>query len=823
MFKFERAAAGQRVTWWTIIGLLLIPLLVAGGYVVTAHGAEEKVHSIPGAIVNNDDGTEIDGKTVPLGRQLAAALISPDDEDQDNLAWQLSDDEDAEEGLRNGKYATVVTIPKNFSERVMSISEDDGKNAEHATIDIQQSKVKPVPDVIIAKAITQAATQSFNKDFAKQYLDNIYLGFNEMSGQMKEAADGAGKLDDGAGELLDGTEQLDSGVQELNKGAQTLSSKGKELRSGADQLAGGANDLASGLNTMKDQTKSLPSQTKKLYKGADQLHGGIVQYTGEIDKVVTALDDFDADKLKKAVDAADKLDTSMNTIATGVEDMQKDVDKQLAAAKKLMNSDGTSKATSLDDLQAAGLMSAEEVARARAVLCPEPGSKISQQGAQQFQKDLQKAMADAGIDPEIQKALADPELQKALGSAVSKTACSTAERAFAAGISTASVGVLQKISDGLHTKGDSGLTLPQGLRKLADGTSELNAGIHDNLGDIEKNVNGLKDGKKKVVQAGKQLRDGSGQLADGTKKLHEGTGKLTDGIGQAADGADKLASGASKYRTGVGQYTDGVNQLAGGTKKLSDNTPQLVDGTTKLKDGTGEFYEQLEKGKDEIPTYDESHRSQLSDVVAASVPGESAKLSALSQNSVIGVLFTLLLWIGSLLTYTVLRAVPASAVTSGNPSWKVGLKSLAPGLAIAVIHAFVMTVLFQFIWGLGAGAFAGMFLLALLAGITFTVINFALVALMGGFGRILSAAMMVGVLSVNLISTAPTGLVSLMGMLPLAPAVHGFTALASGTPGAGAAVGQLIVWLVVGAAAALAAIASKRTVTVPRRPAYRYV
>lgn len=823
MFKFERAAAGQRVTWWTIIGLLLIPLLVAGGYVVTAHGAEEKVHTIPGAIVNNDDGTEIDGKTVPLGRQLAAALIAPDDEDQDNLDWQLSDDEDAAEGLRNGKYATVVTIPKNFSERVMSISEDDGKNAEHATIDIQQSKVKPVPDVIIAKAITRAATQSFNKDFAKKYLDNIYLGFNEISGQMQEAADGAGKLDDGAGELLDGTEQLDSGVQELDKGAQKLSDKGKDLRSGADELADGADELASGLNTMKDQTKSLPGQTKKLYKGADSLHDGIVEYTGEIDKVVKALDGFDADKLKKAVDAADKLDSSMDTIATGVEDMQKVVDKQLAAAKKLMNADGTSKATSLDDLQAAGLMTAKEVSQARAALCPSPDSKISKQGAQQFQKDLKKAMGEAGVSPEVQKTLLDPELQKALGSAVSKTSCTTAERAFAAGISSASVGVLQKISDGLHTKGDSGLTLPQGLRKLADGTSDLNSGIKDNLGDIEKGVNGLKDGQKEVLGAGKKLRDGSGQLADGTEKLHKGTGELTDGISDAADGSDKLADGASKYRDGVGQYTDGVDQLADGTEELSDSTPKLVDGTEKLKDGTGEFYDKLEEGKDEVPTYDKSHRSQLSDVVAASVPGETAKLSALSQNSVIGVLFALLLWIGSLLTYTVLRAVPASAVTSGRPSWQVGLKSLAPGLAIAVIHAFVMTFLFQFIWGLGFGTFAGMFLLALLAGVTFTVINFALTALMGGFGRILSAAIIVAVLSVNMISTAPTGLVSLGNMLPPAPAVSGFTALASGTPGAGAAVGQLVVWLIVGAAAALAAIASKRTVTVPRRPAYRYV
>ncbi|PMD04121.1 hypothetical protein, partial [Brevibacterium paucivorans] len=68
-------------------------------------------------------------------------------------------------------------------------------------------------------------------------------------------------------------------------------------------------------------------------------------------------------------------------------------------------------------------MSAKEVARVRAALCPEPGSKISQQSAQKFQKDLQKALADAGVDPEIQKTLTDPEFQKALGSAVSQTAC----------------------------------------------------------------------------------------------------------------------------------------------------------------------------------------------------------------------------------------------------------------------------------------------------------------------------------------------------------------------------------------------------------------
>lgn len=823
MPKFERAAQGQRVTWWTIIGLLLAPLLVAGGYVVTAHGAEDKVHEIRGAIVNNDEGTEVDGKTVPLGRQLAAGLIDPDDKDQDNLDWQLSDDDDAAEGLRNGKYSTVVTIPKNFSDRVMSISRDDGKNAEHAIIDIQQSKVTPVPDVVIGKAITDAATQNFNKDFAKTYLDNIYLGFNEMAGQMKEAAKGAGQLDDGAGELVTGTTELDKGVQELDKGAQQLSSKSKDLRDGAGELAGGASELADGLGTMKDQTKDLPSQTKQLYDGADQLHSGIVQYTGSIDKVVGALDDFDAAKLSDVVKAADKLDTSMNTIADGVEEMQKDVDAKLAQSKKLMNPDGTPKVKSLDQLQAAGLMTKEEVAKARAALCPKPGSELGQQGSKQFQKALKQAMADADVDPEVQAALLDPKMQKALGEALSDTACSAAEAAFAGGIATASVGVLQTISDGLHTKGDSGVTLPQGLRKIAQGTHELNSGIQANLGDIESNINSFKQGKQKLLGAGKQLRDGSGQLADGTQQLHKGLGSLTDGISQASDGADQLSDGAGQFSDGVNQYTGGVDQLAGGVTQLSDNTPKLVDGTKKLKDGTGEFYEQLEEGKDDIPTYDESHRDQLSDVVAASVPGGKANLSTLSQNSVIGVLFALLLWVGSLLTYTVLRAVSSSALTSGRPSWALALKALAPGLAISVIQAFVLTILFQFIWGLGFGAFAGMFLLALLAGITFTVINFALVALMGGFGRILSAAIMVAVLSVNMISTAPTSLVSIVGMLPPAPAVSGFTALASDTPGVGAAVGQLFVWLVVGAAAGLIAVASKRTVKAPRVPAYRYV
>ena len=141
MTMFERADTGSRVTWWTLVGLILVPVLVAAGLVLATWKAGDRLDQVSAAIVNLDEGTEIDGQQVPLGRQLSAGIVDAD-EDQ-NVNWVLSDEDDAREGLAEGRYAASVTIPEDFSEAVVSSTGDDPMDAEQTTLDVVSSRVSP--------------------------------------------------------------------------------------------------------------------------------------------------------------------------------------------------------------------------------------------------------------------------------------------------------------------------------------------------------------------------------------------------------------------------------------------------------------------------------------------------------------------------------------------------------------------------------------------------------------------------------------------------------------------------------------------------------
>jgi len=59
----------------TILALLLVPLLLAGGLLWGTWGAGDRLRSVEAAVVNEDRMVTLDGQAMPLGRQLAAELV----------------------------------------------------------------------------------------------------------------------------------------------------------------------------------------------------------------------------------------------------------------------------------------------------------------------------------------------------------------------------------------------------------------------------------------------------------------------------------------------------------------------------------------------------------------------------------------------------------------------------------------------------------------------------------------------------------------------------------------------------------------------------
>jgi YhgE/Pip-like protein len=79
--------------------------------------------TIPIAVVVEDRGAEINGEAVKLGEEVAGRITSPDSPAPSFVQWtRVSEREVALEGLENGKYYATIVIPKNYSQRLASLS-----------------------------------------------------------------------------------------------------------------------------------------------------------------------------------------------------------------------------------------------------------------------------------------------------------------------------------------------------------------------------------------------------------------------------------------------------------------------------------------------------------------------------------------------------------------------------------------------------------------------------------------------------------------------------------------------------------------------------
>jgi len=287
MSLLERAATDRRVTPLSLLGLILVPLAIAGLLVWAFWNPQERMDQVRAAIVNDDQPVTVNGQVTPLGRQLAAGLVGASD---DNYTWSITDADDAAEGLADGTYAAVVTIPEDFSAAATSVAGDPSE-ATRATIDVATSDRAKLADDAISAAITSTAASVFGEELTTAYLGNVYLGFTTLGDSLAQATDGATQLADGTAQLAanvpalgSGARQLASGASDLSAGVSALASGTGELSAQSGQLTTGAQGLASGLTTLASGTAALPGQIDQLRSVSAQVTGGLQSYQGAFDE-----------------------------------------------------------------------------------------------------------------------------------------------------------------------------------------------------------------------------------------------------------------------------------------------------------------------------------------------------------------------------------------------------------------------------------------------------------------------------------------------------------------------------------------------------------
>lgn len=271
---------GIRVRWFTIVGLLLVPLTVAGVFLWGLWNPSERLEHVTAAVVNEDEPVEVEGQLVPLGRVLAAELIAGDADT--NFTWVLTNAEDAGKGLDEGRYATSITIPKNFSAAATSLS-GGPETAERATIRIAESDRGRLLDTALSGIVTQTATRVLNQQLGEQFVGNVFVGMSTLHGGISDAASGAHQLANGGDQLAEGMRGLADGAA--------------QLAAGTGQLSGGAAELAAGANGLVVGAQELAAGTRASANGGAALADGIESYTGMVNAVLDSVIGMTGDAL----------------------------------------------------------------------------------------------------------------------------------------------------------------------------------------------------------------------------------------------------------------------------------------------------------------------------------------------------------------------------------------------------------------------------------------------------------------------------------------------------------------------------------------------
>lgn len=275
-----------------------IPILYSGFFLGSIWDPYGQTKNLPVAFVNEDKGASLNGKSLNVGESVEKKL-----KDNHDLGWEFVSKQQADEGVNNGHFYAVVTIPSDFSQKVASITESEPQQA------VINFTTTPAKNYIGSLVSNQAATKvksSVSEQITQAYAKGILENLDKLGIGLDAAANGASTLHDGLGRLQSGTQTYVGGVKQLAVNQQSLTGGLAQLSDGSRKLQAGLGQLSNNLPT--------ESQLSQLSDGMKQLQSGINQLNASVSNPSPAL-----------VAQQNKVEAEAQTLKKTVEDSKSDL------------------------------------------------------------------------------------------------------------------------------------------------------------------------------------------------------------------------------------------------------------------------------------------------------------------------------------------------------------------------------------------------------------------------------------------------------------------------------------------------------------------
>jgi putative membrane protein len=749
----------------SVIAIIVVPLLYSLLYLDAFWDPYSKLADMPVAVVNLDQGTNLDGKYESYGQDFVDKL-----KDDDRVGWRFVSESDANEGLEGNKYYAKLVITEDFSKDIVSAKEGAPKQANLKFVCNEKknylasqvnSKVETALQAEITKTVTDTyVTGAFDNlykvkdgmDAAADGSGQLNDGLTTLNDKIPTLEDGANKLNDGSNQLYTGQVQLNDGISQLNGGLATLNSGVSEfagvskLDDGIKQIGGGlylvnngSNELSNGLGALNSNMPTLSSGVSDLSRGTNDLNTGINKlytgYTNQIYPGVRALDDGLKQIQAKLAQAAPSL-TKLND---GSKSIQNASTKVTDASGKIKYGYANVKG-GVDKLIEGSTNSAQALALAEQYLT----QGKTNEGLAIIKQVNQANAASANDVAKLKQGASDLSIGidqyngKISEYTTGVNTLANGTSTLISSVSAINAGVTQ-LSNGSGTlKLGLDTSFGPGLKKINEGTGIINEGLaslDSKVPEVSGGISKLYNGSTSISAATNKLYQGSIPEAAGISKLNSKVPDLMTGVPKLYSGSNDALAGSNKLVKGQGDLKDGIGTLSSQVPTLKDGVTKLHDGSnelaTKLKDGSGELSDGLVNTSQDMGTF-VSSPVNLEVAPINPVPNYGTGFAPYFSN--------LSLWIGAIMMFFVIsaRTEQYEGATKFDKAFGKFLSFGFVGILQAILVGIVVLAL-----GLAPGNVPLYFASLIFFSLVYISIVQCLISLFGDAGRLLSIVLLI--------------------------------------------------------------------------------
>ncbi|VHD56943.1 phage protein [Streptococcus pyogenes] len=557
----------------TMIGVALVPALYNLSFLGSMWDPYGRVNDLPIAVVNHDKPAKRADKSLTIGDDMVDKMSKSKD-----LEYHFVSAKQAQEGLKEGDYYMVITLPEDLSQRAATLLNPE---PQKLTIRYQTSKGHGMVAAKMGETAMAKLKESVSQNITKTYTSAVFSSMTDLQSGLKEASTGSQALASGAKTAQAGSQTLSTNLAALTGASQQFQQGTGRLTSGLTTYTDGVNQVKNGLGTLSTDIPNYLNGVSRLSQGASQLNQGLSQLTQ-----ATTLSDEKAKGIQSLIVGLPVLNQGIQQLNTELSTLQ----PPNLNADELGNSLGAI-------AQAAKQVIAEETAAQNEELSALQATSVYQSLTAEQQGELAAALSQSDKSQTVSAAQTILSSVQTLSTSLQSLSQEDQSKQLeqlkeaVAQIANQSNQALPGASSAL-TELSTGLAKVNGSlnQQVLPGSNQLTTG----LAQLNRYNTAIGSGVIKLSEGANALSSKSGELLDGSHQLSEGATKLADGSSQLSQGGHQLTSGLTELSTGLSTLN---GSLAKASQQLS-----LVSVTDKNAKAVAKPLVLNEKDKDGVKT-----------------------------------------------------------------------------------------------------------------------------------------------------------------------------------------------------------------------------